>query len=140
MPADAADRLAAAAKLRPEQAIDRARAALARLEASGETVTYVKVATAARVSRAWVYTQPDVRAAVDRLRDLNRGSVPVPTRQRASEASLLRRLEAAHARNQDFTRQVTELRDQLATAYRALRENRSSPSPALRLATGDREA
>jgi hypothetical protein len=43
------------------------------------------------------YTQPDIRAAVDQLRRINGRSsnVPVPTTQRTSESSLVRRLEAA---------------------------------------------
>jgi Family of unknown function (DUF6262) len=104
--------LAASARRRHLETLDRARRALRQFEASGEPVTYAKVAAAAAVSRAWLYTQPDIRAALERLRDLNSRSTaaPVPTRQRASEASLVRRLEAAHQRNQDLSREVAELR------------------------------
>jgi cell division protein FtsB len=51
----------------------------------------------------------------------------VPTRQRASAASLVRRLEAAHRRNQELSREVAELRDQLAAAYCELRAVRRRP-------------
>jgi hypothetical protein len=44
---------------------------LARFQASGAPVTYAKIAAAANVSRAWLYTQPDIRAVIDRMRDLN---------------------------------------------------------------------
>jgi hypothetical protein len=127
MPADARDRLVAAARRRHEQTLARARTALRDFERTGEPVTYAKVAAAANVSRAWLYSQPDVRAAVDRLRDINNRStgVAVPTRQRTSEASLVRRLEAAHRRNQELTRQIAELREQLAVAHGALRDSRS---------------
>ncbi|MBM0230485.1 hypothetical protein JNW91_00515 [Micromonospora sp. STR1_7] len=126
MPADTPDRLIAAARRRHEQTLARARTALRQLEATGEPVTYAKVAATAKVSRAWLYSQPDVRAAVERLRDINNRStgVAVPTRQRTSEASLVRRLEAAHRRSQELTRQVAELREQLAAAHGALRDSR----------------
>lgn len=105
----------------------RCQAALRRFVASGEPVTYAKVAARAGVSRAWLYTQPDVRAVIDRLRDVNNRTtgVSIPTRQRTSEVSLTRRLEAAHQRNQDLSRQVTDLREQLAAAHRALRTLRA---------------
>ncbi|MEV0428296.1 metalloregulator ArsR/SmtB family transcription factor [Micromonospora sp. NPDC050495] len=91
---------------------------------------YAKVAAAAKVSRAWRYSQPDVRAAVDRLRNINNRStgVAVPARQRTSKASLVRRLAAAHRRNQELTRQVTELREQLAAMHGALRDTSRQPS------------
>jgi hypothetical protein len=97
------------------------------MEASGEPVTYAKIAAAANVSRAWLYSQPDIRAAVTRLRDTNNRStgLPIPTRHRTSEASLVRRLEAAHHRNQELTRQIAELREQLAAAHGALRDSRT---------------
>jgi hypothetical protein len=106
MPADAPDRLIAATRRRHEQTLARARTALRQFETTGEPVTYAKVAAAASVSRAWLYSQPDVRAAVERLRDINSRStsVAVPTHQRTTEASLVRRLEAAHRRNQELTR------------------------------------
>lgn len=128
MPPDRSVRLIAAARRRHEQTITRARRVLRQFEGTGEPVTYAKVAAAAKVSRAWLYSQPDIRAAVDRLREINNrstGGGAVPTRQRTSEASLIRRLEAAHRRNQQLTRQVTELREQLAAAHGALRDCRA---------------
>ncbi|MFJ8582866.1 DUF6262 family protein [Micromonospora sp. NPDC093277] len=126
MPADATDTLISAARRRHEQTLARARTALRQFEATGEPVTYAKVAAAAKVSRAWLYSQPDIREAVERLRDTNNRStsVAIPTRQRTSESSLVRRLEAAHRRNQELTRQVAELREQLAAAHGALRDSR----------------
>ncbi|MFI7208948.1 DUF6262 family protein [Micromonospora aurantiaca (nom. illeg.)] len=125
MPADASDRLIAAARRRHQQTLARARTVLRQFETTGESVTYAKVAAAAKVSRAWLYSQPEIRAAVDRLRDINNRStrVAIPTRQRTSESSLVRRLETAHRRNQELTRQVAELREQLAVAHGALRDS-----------------
>ena len=70
--------LAAAARRRHQQATERARTALRQFEASGQPVTYAAVATAAQVSRAWLYTQPDIRAAADQLRRINGRSSNVP--------------------------------------------------------------
>lgn len=133
MPAEATDRLIVAARRRHEQTLARARTALRQFEATGEPVTYAKVAAAAKVSRAWLYSQADVRAAVERLRDITNRStgVAVPARQRTSEASLVRRLEAAHRRNQELTRQVAELREQLAAVHGALRDTSGQSSAAV---------
>jgi hypothetical protein len=118
--------LAESARRRHHAAIDSARRVLRAAEVSGEPVTYANIAAAAGVSRSWLYTQPDIRAAIEQLRHDNSrsASTPVPTRQRTSAASLLRRLEAAHRRNQDLSREVAELRDQLAAAHGELRAAR----------------
>lgn len=70
--------------------------------------------------------QPDLLVAIERLREINGRSTgtPVATRQRASEASLLRRLEVAHVRNQQLTRELAELREQVSVAHADLREAR----------------
>jgi hypothetical protein len=127
MPAEPISALAESARRRHQQALDSAHRVLREAEASGEPVTYAKIAAAADVSRSWLYTQPDIRAAIDRLRDLNGRSTaaPVPTRQRSSAASLVRRLESAHRRNQELSREVAELREQLAAAHGELRALRS---------------
>jgi hypothetical protein len=129
MPADPGAALAEAARRRHQAAIDSAREVLQAAEASGEPVTYANVASAAGVSRSWLYTQPEIRAAIERLRDDNGRStgVSVPTRQRTTAASLVRRLEAAHRRNQELSREVAELRDQLAAAHGELRAARRWP-------------
>jgi hypothetical protein len=79
------------------------------------------------VSRSWLYTQPDLRAEIERLRAASQRvpGGPVPIRQRASDASLLRRLEAANTRSRQLAEENRRLRDQLA---RALGEQRSARS------------
>src|SRR4051794_12767491 len=101
MPTDNSAHLRAAAARRREQTLQRARDALRRLEADGGPVTFDLVARTAGVSRAWLYTEPDIRDAIQRLRSAHRPSAnsAVPASQRASDASLLRRLEVAHSRN-----------------------------------------
>jgi DNA-binding IclR family transcriptional regulator len=98
--------------------------ALRSLDAAGEPVTFETVAKRAGVSRSWLYTQSDLRAEIERLRAARRRdpASPVPAHQRASGASLLRRLQAANARIQRLTEENQRLRDQLA---RALAERRA---------------
>ncbi|MFJ9908755.1 DUF6262 family protein [Streptomyces sp. NPDC101152] len=91
----------------------------------GRGVTFETVAKQAGVSRSWLYAQPDLRAEIERLRAAHRREPrsPVPARQRTSDASLLRRLEAANARIRRLTEENQQLREQLA---RALGEQRAA--------------
>lgn len=136
MPADNSDLLRAAAQRRREQTLQRARDALRKLEASGEPITFDLVARTAAVSRAWLYGQPDIREAVEKLRDKHRASPsgPIPASQRTSDASLLRRLEVAHARNRELTDEIRQLREQLARAHGELRAARLVSAPPTRAA------
>lgn len=61
------------------------------------------------------------------------------TRQRTSPLSLVRRLEAAHQRNQQLSRDITELREQLAAAHGQLRAaRRGLAEPAVTSLSGRR--
>jgi hypothetical protein len=98
MRADNTANLITAASQRHELTRSEAIRAIRELDAAGTAVTFESVARAARVSRSWLYTQPDIRAEIQRLRDLGRRapSTPVPAYHRSSDASLLRRLEAVN--------------------------------------------
>ena len=78
-------------------------------------------------SRSWLYTtQDDLRAEIERLRNRHRRpttSAAVPDRQRASDASLLRRLEVATDRIRRLESENQQLRDAVA---RALGERRAT--------------
>src|SRR5665811_27684 len=99
--------------------------ALRTLDAAGEPITFEKVAKHADVSRSWLYAQTDLRAEIEQLRAAGQRAPasPVPARQRASDTSLLRRLEAANARIARLAQENQQLRDQLA---RALGERRAT--------------
>jgi hypothetical protein len=124
MRADNTRHIIAAARQRHELTRAKAIQALRTLDAEGTPVTFEAVAQAAAVSRSWLYAQPDIRAEIERLRNASRRSpaTPVPTRQRSSDASLLRRLEAANQRNRQLAEENRKLREQLA---RALGEQRA---------------
>lgn len=129
MPADNSHLIVAAARRRATATRRRAVAALRRMDATGTAITFETVAREAGVSRSWLYNQPDLRAEIERLRARRRSILaarPVPDRQRASDASLLRRLEAATERNRQLESENRELRDALALA---LGERRTADLP-----------
>ncbi|KAK1185848.1 DUF6262 family protein [Streptomyces sp. NBS 14/10] len=125
--------MVAAARNRHEYTRAKAIQALREIDAAGTAITFDTVARPAGVSRSWLYTQPDLRAEIERLRaERQRASAaPVPARQRASDASLLRRLEAANERNRRLTEENRQLRQHLARALGDLRAARwqSQPTP-----------
>ncbi|WP_275041992.1 DUF6262 family protein [Streptomyces natalensis] len=116
MRADNSQHIVDAARRRSEYTRSRAIQALRELDAAGEPVTFEAVAKRAPVSRSWLYGQPDLRTEVERLRALHRRapSDQLPAGQRASEASLLRRLEAANSRVRQLAEENRRLRAQLA--------------------------
>lgn len=62
MRADSSRFIVEAAKERRDAALRRAYEAIDRLDETGQPVTFVAVAAAASVSRAWLYRQPLIRA------------------------------------------------------------------------------
>src|SRR5664280_3048110 len=101
MRADNSRHLTTAARQRAEQTRARAVRALRRLDETGKSITFEAVAAEAGVSRSWLYSQQDIRAEIQALRTRRQPSPAAPLtpqRQRATEASLLRRLEATSQR------------------------------------------
>ena len=72
------------------------------------------------MSRSWLYAQPDIRDHIVRLREATSRSpaAPVPAAQRTTDASLLRRLEAAHTERRRLQEENTQLRQEIARARR----------------------
>lgn len=119
MRADNSHHVIAAARRRAAATRKRAVTALRRMNKAGLPITFDSVAEQARVSRSWLYNQPDLRAEIERLRTRRNPtppSRPVPDRQRASDASLLRRLESATERIQRLETENQQLREALALA------------------------
>src|SRR5260370_29607745 len=89
MRADNSAHLIAAARRRSDDARRRTVTALRRLDADGQPVTFSTVASAAGVSRSWLYAQDDLREQIGRLRPRHQqapSSPPLPHRQRATPA------------------------------------------------------
>ncbi|PWI05470.1 transposase [Streptomyces sp. NWU339] len=110
--------LVAAARKRHELTRTKAIQALRELDRIGAPVSFEVVARHAGISRSWLYGQPDIRAEIERLRDVSRRSPspPIPAAERSSDASLHARLEAALERNRHLTEENQRLRRQLAHA------------------------
>jgi hypothetical protein len=128
MPADNTHHLTEAARRRAQATRRRAVAALRRMDTSGLPITIDALAREAGVSRSWIYSQPDLRAEAERLRDRTRpatGVAAVPDRQRTSDASLLRRIEVATQRIRELEADNKRLRVALAEA---LGERRLAPA------------
>jgi hypothetical protein len=129
---DNAAPIVAAARHRHELTRARAVQALRELDRTGAPVTFAAVAAKAGVSRSWLYAQPDIRDQIVRLREATSRSpaAPVPAAQRTTDASLLRRLEAAHAERRRLQEENTRLRQEIARAgrrvARALGEQRQT--------------
>lgn len=127
MRADNSHHLIAAAQARAEQTRARALRALRRLDDAGVAVTFEAIAREAGVSRSWLYGQDDLRAEIQALRTRSRPSSPTPMppqRQAASDASLLRRLQAATTRLRQLEEDNQQLRDALAEALGTARTAR----------------
>ncbi|MFF2438671.1 DUF6262 family protein [Streptomyces sp. NPDC058107] len=135
MRADNTQHLITAAKQRHELTRAKTLRALRELDDAGTAVTFEAVARRALVSRSWLYTQPDIRAEIGRLRALDRQKTEssIPSRQRSSDPSLQRRLESANSRNRELAEENTRLRRQLAEALGRLRtagvHNFDDPAP-----------
>ncbi|MGP3938033.1 DUF6262 family protein [Nonomuraea sp. KM88] len=130
MSADNLHHLVLAARRRHELTRAKAIQALRELEVAVTPVTFDSVARHGQISRSWLYTQPDLRAEIQRLRDTTRrrsDTPSIPARQRASDDSLRRRLEIAYQRNRELAEENKRLRRQLA---RALGDQRVQQSPA----------
>ncbi len=132
MRADNSHHLVAAAQRRAASTRARATTAVQALHDAGQPITFESVATKAGVSRAWLYSNDEVRDAINRLREHTRvggADAAVPARQQASDASLLRRLEVALDRVQRLTAENATLRAQLERALGQARGKQQSGAP-----------
>lgn len=120
MRADNSHHLLAAAQARAEQARECAKRALEEFHQDGRPASVTGLARAAGVSRSWIYTQPDLLQQLQRHNQTARKPRRGPA-ERASDASLNRRLELAHQRIRQLAEDNQRLRDQLARAHGALR-------------------
>ena len=115
--------LRAAAATRTLGAAERARRALVELHKRGETITFAGVAARASVSRQFLYTHPDIRAEIERLRN-----EPPPAAahssscEHASDESIRTRLRAALDENKRLRDEIAQMREELALSHGRVRE------------------
>jgi small-conductance mechanosensitive channel len=135
MRADNSHHLIEASSARRHNTWARANGALQRLTDAGGPISVARLATEARVSRSWIYAQPELRDRIEQAQASdNAATAPTPEpgpheSHGASPASLLRRLELAHQRIQQLTDDNRRLRDQLAQTYGQHREQRQTGRP-----------
>lgn len=119
MRADNTHHIVAAARRRATATRRRAIAALRRMDNAGQSISFDALGREAKVSRSWLYAQPDLRVEIERLR-ARRDPAPVrerlPDRQRASDASLRQRLQVMSERNRQLETENRQLREALAIA------------------------
>ena len=100
------------ARLRSESAMQRALAALQRMDASDREINFRTVAAEAAVSTAWLYSQDELRVRIMRLRRPQSRVAPFPSalqeRERLSRqnivATLRLRIKMLEEKNRELTR------------------------------------
>ena len=122
--ADNTAHLVRAAADRRDAATRRTIAVIEEFDRTGASVTIASVASAAGVSRSWLYEQPDLLAAALRLRNRITSGPPLPAAQRASDGSLRQRLDAARTEIDRLRVENVALRDQVARALGEARIHR----------------
>ena len=125
--ADNSHHLLRAAVARHDDSVERTRAVLQELDRTGQAVTVSAVARAAAVSRSWIYSEPELRDTIARLRATSPSAAALrsalPAIQRATSESLQQRLDATRREVRRLRAENSALREQLA---RSLGEARSS--------------
>ncbi len=111
---DNSHHLMRAALVRHQAATARARAAIEAIDRDALPLTFVAVARAAGVSRGWLYSQPELRDTIIRLRADRPDTPSVPSPERATTASLRRRLDDARDEVARLRTENAVLRDQIA--------------------------
>lgn len=113
------------ARLRSEQAMDRALAALHRMDASDRQINFRSVASEAKVSTAWLYGQKELRARILRSRKTT-SHLAIPAsasqdRERLSRqnivATLRLRIKALEEKNRELTTLLELAYGKLALAH-----------------------
>ena len=120
--ADRVEALRLAAQERHSATLRRAEHALQVLVASGEPVSFARLANAAKVSRSWLYNQSGLRAEVQRHR--RPSPSPPRARPRDQSATVESLRQQLHAYREEVARLRTEnqvLNDQLARLLGAQR-------------------
>ncbi len=125
MHADNSRHLAAAQQRRRQELIERTSSTLRRLDRDGAEITFVAVASAAGVSRAFLYKTPSLCEEISRLR-LRRPAPGerVPAAQRRSDASKDAVAVRLTADNRRLRAENRELRSQNEALLGRLREAR----------------
>jgi len=114
--------LRAAQAKRHGEMLDRTLKQIQRMAASGERLSYTGLASAAGVSRAWLYHQAHVQAAIEAARAEVRARRRRPVDEASSDASKDARIRLLLEDNRTLRAEVTALKAKLAELLGELRE------------------
>jgi Family of unknown function (DUF6262) len=116
--------LKASARQRSQATRQRAEEAINLLAREGRPINFKTVGEAAQVSTAWLYQQEDLKERILHLRTQQhpRPKVPIPQRERASEASKDAMIAALRERVKRLEEENRELRRQIEVAYGLLHQ------------------
>lgn len=125
MHADNSRHLAAAQQRRHQELLQRTAAALRQMDRDGAEITFVAVASAAGVSRAFLYKNPSLCDEITRLRRPRPGPIPrPPAAQRRSDASKDATVVRLNGDNKLLRAENRELRAQNEALLGRMREAR----------------
>jgi hypothetical protein len=128
-PADNSSHLVDATRRRSAHARKQAERVIAAAHDDTQPVNVAAIAKSAGVSRSWLYTQPDLIAAIRQIQ--HRQPAPVRTGpQPASAASLQNRLDTALSRIKQLRADNAALTRQLETAFGEIRRLSAQTRPA----------
>ena len=92
--------------------------ALGRLETSGQEITFRSVAAEARVSTAWLYSEPELRGRISRLRKSQDWKAPaVPNKASLEGLSKKSIIATLRLRIKKLEEENRELTDRLEQTY-----------------------
>jgi len=120
------------ARLRSESVMQRALAALQRMDASDRQINFRTVATQAGVSTAWLYSQEELRVRIVRSRTTAGRAAPgtdsPPDRQRLSKqnivATLRLRIKTLEEKNRELTGLLELAYGRLTVAHESIKSAR----------------
>jgi hypothetical protein len=127
MRADNSHLIKEAAQRKHAACLESVTAAIREADRLRRPVTVLGIAKSAGVSASWIYTQPEVFAAIRERRDAadRRQTVRVPAAERAGSSGQQKRIELLTDKLRQLIAENEQLRRELATVHGELRRLRS---------------
>ena len=127
MPVDPIERLAANARRRSEQTLQKAQDAITVMAARGDAITVARLAKNAQVSRSWIYTQPELRERIEQLRQAAPARPPrSAAASRASLDSLKHRLTSPTSASPNYATRTSSFGERSNYLHGQLRDRRQA--------------
>ena len=104
------------ARKRHDATCQRARAAISSLQQESKAINFRTVSKAARVSTAWLYSNPETRAQIERFRSLRTAQVTIKETLPASDRSKDSIITALKLRTRELEEENRQLKSQMEVA------------------------